>query len=408
MREPKIVSGSAMHRAASIVAALVLAAAFAAAASADECSTAVISGAASVDGRPILWKNRDTDHLRNKVVFVEESPYPYLGVVDADDASGRRVYVGLNAAGFAIMNTVAYNLPKKPDEAADQEGTIMADALRLCRTVDEFEAYLNENTGRELGSQANFGVIDGAGGAAVFEVHNNGYNRIDAADTPEKYVLVTNFSRSGEADKGRGYVRFERLTELFRGDADGKYAFDQVLGAFTRDMRNPYVPGPDPAKWAKLPADKAAYLYTQQTIDRGSTASAIVIHGVAAGGAAGEATMWVILGEPVCGIAVPLWVEAGEAPPELGGTGPAPINEESMRLKCLLRPFNDPERVEYADLSKLANRSGSGWLDILVRRENDILERTKQFLATNPDAAEKARFERRIAAEVLETLKGIR
>jgi hypothetical protein len=408
MREPRIVHASAMHRAASIAIALVLASAFGPASSADECSTAVIGGAASVDGRPILWKNRDTDHLRNKVVFVDESPCSYLGVVDADDASGRRVYVGLNAAGFAIMNTVAYNLPMKPDEAADQEGAIMADALRLCRTADDFEEYLKENTGRELGSRANFGVIDAVGGAAVFEVHNNGYDRIDAADTPGKHVLVTNFSRSGEADEGRGYVRFERLTELFRDDGDGKYAFDQVLGTFARDMRNPYVPGLDRATWSKLPADKPSYLYTQQTIDRGSTASAIVIHGVAAGGAARDATMWVILGEPVCGIAVPLWVEAGEVPPELGGSGPAPINEESMRLKGLLRPFKDPERVEYADVSKLANRSGTGWLDILVRTEDGILERTKQFLAANPGAPDKARFQRQIAAEVLETLKGIR
>jgi hypothetical protein len=408
MRGPRIAYASAMHRTAWIVLVLVLAAALSEAAAADECSTAVIGGAASVDGRPILWKNRDTDHLRNKVVFVKESPYSYLGVVDADDASGRRVYVGLNAAGFAIMNTVAYNLPKKADEAADLEGTIMADALRLCRTADDFEDYLKRNTGRELGSQANFGVIDAAGGAAVFEVHNNGYRRLDASDTPEKYVLVTNFSRSGEVDKGRGYVRFERLTELFREDEDGKYAFDQVLGGFTRDLQNPYVPGLDPAERAKLPADRPSYLYTQQTIDRGCTASAVVIHGAETGGSASDATMWVILGEPVCGIAVPLWVETGEVPPELGGALAAPINEESMRLKSILRPFKDDERVEYADLSKLENRSGTGWLGLLVRTEKDVVERTDRFLATNPAAPEKARFQRQIAAEVLETLKGIR
>ena len=399
---------SAMRRVEWIAVALILVAALSEGATADECSTAVISGAASADGRPILWKNRDTDHLLNRVVFVAEAPYSYLGVVDADDASGRRVYVGLNAAGFAIMNTVAYNLPRKSDEAADLEGTIMADALRRCRTVDNFEDYLKENTGPGLGSQANFGAIDAAGGAAVFEVHNNGYRRLDASSAPEKYVLVTNFSRSGEVDQGRGYVRFERLTELFREDADGKYAFDQVLGDFTRDMRNPYVPGLDPAKRAKLPADRPAYVYTQQTIDRGSTASAVVIHGVEAGGSANDATMWVILGEPVCGIAVPLWVEAGEAPPELGGAGASPINAESMRLKGLLRPFKDAERAEYADLSKLENRNGTGWLDVLVRKEKAIVERTNQFLATNPSAPEKARFQKQIAAEALETLKGIR
>ena len=175
-----------MHRGRWLVIAFVLAAALSQGAAADECSTAVISGAASADGRPILWKNRDTDNLLNRVVFVAEAPYSYLGVVDAADASGRRVYVGLNAAGFAIMNTVAYNLPEKSDEAADLEGTIMADALRLCRTVDDFENYLKKNAGPGLGSQANFGVIDAAGGAAVFEVHNNGCRRLDASNAPEK------------------------------------------------------------------------------------------------------------------------------------------------------------------------------------------------------------------------------
>jgi hypothetical protein len=375
---------------------------------AEECSTAVISGAASVDGRPILWKNRDTDHLSNKVVFVRETPYSYLGVVDADDASGRRVYVGLNAAGFAIMNTVAYNLPKKMDEAEDLEGTIMADALRLCKTADDFENYIKKNTGRALGSQANFGVIDAAGGAAVFEVHNNGYRRLDADSFPGKYILITNFSRSGEADKGRGYVRFDRLTELFQADEDRKYSFAQILLTFARDMRNPYLSLLEPSKRANLPADKPYYCYTQQTINRGSTAAAVVIHGVTRGQESNGATLWVILGEPVCGIAVPLWVEAGEAPPELSSGDAAPINQESMRLKSMLRPFKDDERVEYADLAKLENKAGTGWLSVLIAEERDIIDRTGAFLATNPDTSAKAQFQKQIAAEVLETLKGIK
>jgi hypothetical protein len=375
---------------------------------ADECSTAIVSGAASVDGCPILWKNRDTDHLANKVVFVAETPYSYLGLADADDASGRRVFLGLNSAGFAIMNTVAYNLPKAAGDAEDLEGTIMADALRLCRTVDDFERYIAANSGRSLGSQANFGAIDAAGGAAVFEVHNRGYQRMQAADQPERYLLVTNFSRSGEADKGRGYVRFDRLVELFRGDEDGKYSFDQILGSFTRDLQNPYLSRLEPSARAKLPAERPYFVYTQQTIDRRSTSSAVVFHGVAPGADPRNATMWVILGEPVCGVAVPLWVEAGGVPPELRGGATAPINQESLRLKAILRPYRDDERAEYLDLAKLENRGGSGWLPVLVRKEKEVVERTKRFLATNPGAAEKARFQQEVAAEVLKTLEGIK
>jgi len=376
--------------------------------SADECSTAVISGAAGVDGRPILWKNRDTDHLSNKVVFVADAPYSYLGLVDADDASGRRVYVGLNSAGLAIMNTVAYNLPGKSGEAADLEGTIMADALRLCATVEDFEKYIRENVGPGLGSRANFGVIDAAGAAAVFEVHNSGYNRLDAAAAPERYILITNFSRSGEAGKGRGYVRFDRLTELFSEDEDGKYSFDQILGVFTRDLRNPYLSRLEPSGRARRPEDKAPFIYTQHTIDRGSTSAAVVIHGAAAGSDPRNATLWVILGEPVCGIAVPLWVETGEVPSELGGAAAAPINQESMRLKSTLRPYGDDERVEYADLARLESSDGTGWLPVLVRKEKEIVEKTNRFLATNPDKTAKAQFQKQIAAEVLEKLKGIK
>jgi hypothetical protein len=376
-------------------------------AAAEECSAAIISGGAGAEGRPILWKNRDTDHLSNKVVFVDETPFFYFGLVDADDPSGRRVWVGLNAAGLAIMNTVAYNLPKKPGEAADLEGIIMADALRLCRTVDDFEHYIKSNTGRALGSQANFGVIDAAGGAAAFEVHNNGYRRLNASEQPGKYILVTNFARSGEENKGRGYVRFERLQELFGRDTNGTYSVADVLETFARDLQNPILACPTPPPAARSREDASAYIYTQQTIDRGSTAAAVVIEGVAQGDDARGATMWVILGEPVTGIAVPLWVETAEVPPELGGEEAAPINRECMRLKGIMRPWKDDERLEYANLAKL-DGAAHGWLPVLLAKERDIIERTHAFLATNPDRLEKAAFQRRIAAEVLQTLEGIR
>jgi len=31
------------------------------------CTVAVVSGKCTKDGRPLLWKHRDTDHLRNIV-----------------------------------------------------------------------------------------------------------------------------------------------------------------------------------------------------------------------------------------------------------------------------------------------------------------------------------------------------
>ena len=34
------------------------------------CTSAVVSGKVTPDGRPLLWKNRDTDYLRNHVAYI--------------------------------------------------------------------------------------------------------------------------------------------------------------------------------------------------------------------------------------------------------------------------------------------------------------------------------------------------
>lgn len=374
---------------------------------AEECSTALIFGAAAEDGRPILWKNRDTDRLSNKVVYVAEVPFSYLGLVNADDPSGRRVWAGLNAAGFAIENSVAYNLPSKSSEAKDLEGVVMGDALRSCRTVDDFEAYLKRNQGPDLGCQANFGVIDAAGGAALFEVHNRGYTRWNAAEFAEKFILTTNFSRSGEVKTGRGYVRFDRLVELSKSVPAGKYSVARILQDFARDLGHPYMNYPDAAARSTLPPDKPILIHTQQTIDRSDTSCAVVAQGVAPGGDPRDATLWVLLGEPVCGIAVPLWVEAADVPAELGDGEMAPLVKEAARLKGKARPFTDEERQTYLDLTRLDNAAGTGWLPVLMKKEREILEKTAAFLATRPGPAQKAEFQKQMAAEALRALQAI-
>ena len=36
------------------------------------CTSAVVSGKVTPDGRPLLWKNRDTDYLRNHVAYINQ------------------------------------------------------------------------------------------------------------------------------------------------------------------------------------------------------------------------------------------------------------------------------------------------------------------------------------------------
>lgn len=366
----------------------------------EECTTAVVSGLASKDGNPILWKNRDTDTLSNKVIFVKEKPYSFLALVNANETSGRIVWAGLNSEGFAIMNSVAYNLPQKSGEKEDLEGMVMADALRKCATVEDFENYLKENLGESFGCRTNFGVIDAYGGASLFEVHNHGYKRLDAKDFKEGYIINTNFSRSGEENRGRGYVRFERATALFKKSIPITPEF--IMQEVARDIGNPFISYISSKNLKNLLQNGILWIPTDHTINRYITASCVVIQG-AKNGEKGRATMWVILGEPICSIAIPLWVEAGETPSPLWKGETAPICAEAFRLKDMIRPFKDVERRQYLDINKLKN-----WLPAILEKEKEIFERTKEFLSKNTTPSELSNFENGIAQMVLETLKSIK
>jgi len=241
---------------------------FSGAPTADACTTAVVGPEASTTGTPILWKNRDTSVLSNKVVFVDEEPHAYLCLANARADSGRSCFAGLNDAGFAIINTVAYNVPGLAGESKDHEGIIQADALRTCRTVDDFQRYLEANLGPELGPQTNIGVFDADGGAALFEVHNHGFERIDVADQPSDYLVNTNFARSGEGGEGEGYIRFERASDLFRSFPPGGVDPEVILHSFSRDIRHPFLDNADGTGYlpgllkmeSSIFADTAAFL----------------------------------------------------------------------------------------------------------------------------------------------------
>jgi hypothetical protein len=371
------------------------------------CTTAVISPAASRDGRPMLWKNRDTDFLDNKVIFVKETPYSYLALVNAEDRSGRWAYAGLNSAGFAIFNSVAYNLPDGSGETKDLEGTIMADALRKCSTVDDFEKYIQENLGPSLGSLANYGVLDAEGGAALFEVSNHAYKKFLAADFPGKYMVNTNFARSGESGTGAGYLRFARASQLFRELQPGLIAHPPILGRFSRDTGHVLVSQPAYPQFKNISGKTAYWISSRDTIDRDITSAAVVICGRKPGEENPPATLWVMLGEPLFTIAVPLWVETGTAPIPLRQGEKTTLLAESQRLKKLARPYTESDRCAYLDVTKLDNREGTGFLPRLLQVEKEIFALTDDFLKMPRQPAELAAFQERMAEKALAALSAV-
>jgi hypothetical protein len=372
------------------------------------CTTAVISPGAGSQGRPMLWKNRDTDFLNNKVIFVRESPFSYLALVNAEDRSGRWVYAGLNSAGFAIFNSVAYNLPEKSGEMKDMEGTIMADALRTCSSIADFENYIRENLGPSLGSLANFGVLDAAGETALFEVSNHAYKKYLTGDFPEKYIVNTNFARSGEAETGAGYLRFDRAGELFRRVLPGQISYRQILSQFSRDTGHALVQQPAFQQYKVISGKKPFWIATRDTIDRESTSAAVVVCGRMPGQINSPATFWVMLGEPLFTIAVPMWVEAGAAPAPLWQGEKAVLCQESKRLKKMARPYPETDRCEYLDITRLDNREGTGFLPRLQQTEKEIFDLTEEFLKMQRSTEELAAFQNQMAEKALTVLQGIK
>ena len=135
------------------------------------CTSAVISGKVTPDGRPLLWKNRDTDFPQNSVRYFSGGRYPFVAVVNSVEDNPTDVWIGTNAAGFSIMNTQSYNLVEvKPgEERGAANGRVMRRALEVCATVKDFRQFLDTLSKPSL-IEANFGVIDAKGGAAMFEV----------------------------------------------------------------------------------------------------------------------------------------------------------------------------------------------------------------------------------------------
>ncbi|HLP58108.1 MAG TPA: hypothetical protein VK186_04725 [Candidatus Deferrimicrobium sp.] len=370
------------------------------------CTTAIINGAASLDGVPMLWKNRDTDVLSNKVIYVEEKPYSYVALVNAGETSGRWAYGGLNSEGFGIMNSVAYNLPETDGEMKDLEGLIMSEALRTCRTIDDFEQAIKKNLGSSLGSWANFGVIDANGNSVIFEVYNHGYKKYDAAETPEKYLVNTNFSRSGKEGKGAGYLRFDRATALFKG-MPGKVTLEYIFQNIARDFGHPLLKHPTLKELEKTPGNPPLWLYGRDCINRPSTAGSIIIAGKKTGDKDSPATFWVLLGEPVTSIAVPVWVEAKGTPLPLHEGETAPICAEALRIKRIIRPFVNDSQDNYLQVTRLVNKEKTGFLPLLLETEKEIFRETAQFLKTGHTPGEFAAFQDKMAQKALETLKKI-
>ena len=345
------------------------------------CTSAIISGKLTPDGRPLLWKHRDTDELNNRVEHIARSKdvkYAFIAVVNSTHKEGES-WMGVNEAGFAIINTASSNMRKYDEDAGDQEGTFMYKALAMCKTVKDFEALLKNKKHQPRKVEANFGVIDAEGAAAYFETNSYDYTKYDVNDTtvaPHGFLVYTNFSFTGTPDGGGGYIRYANAQEKIFAKAIRKDGITPqwIFNNLSRSYYNPLL-NVDLTK--DLSLTPGGWFPDSDFIPRKSTASSAVIKGVKKGENPLLSVMWTILGYPPTAVAVPLFVAAGADQPDFvkpnGNEDPnCALCDAALARRAKVFPLQRGSGKNYCYFNAVYNAEGTGYLQRLAPIDANI------------------------------------
>ncbi|HRN04502.1 MAG TPA: hypothetical protein PLL05_05540 [Muribaculaceae bacterium] len=315
------------------------------------CTSMIVGARASANGRPLLWKHRDTGTEHNFVDTVcRPGQFGYVALFNGGDSLRSEAWMGLNDTGFGIMNTASYNLAPDTAKLVDREGIVMSMALGRCRTVADF-ATLLDTLPRPMGVQANFGVIDAYGNGAYFETNDNGYTAYYLKNTESDVLIRTNFSFSGNDTTGYGYVRYDNLCHL----AEERIRHHTLTPAFfTEDASRSFYHS---RLGRDILCDSTRWAIDQDFIPRRISSASIVIEGVAPGQDPKDAVMWTVIGYPPCSHVRAVSIDS--VPPELQPSAPgwrSPACNEVIKAKYKAFPLRRPGDKSYIDMDYLRSK----------------------------------------------------
>lgn len=358
---------------------------------AEACTSAIVSGRLTADGRPLLWKNRDTGDQNNRVerIKAHDGLYEFVALFDARDTKDSAAWLGFNERGFAIMNTASYNLndDNVPERDMDREGVVMRYALERCTTVDDFERVL-EQLPKPLGVEANFGVIDAQGNGAYFETGNFKWVKYDLAAEPTGILTRTNYSVSGREGQGNGYIRHDNERELLR-----PYILERNItpATFTEVISRTFYHS---RLGQNFNESGQEWIVDQDFIPRRISTASVVIEGVLPGEDPSLTTMWIALGYPPCAEVFAAWTGENGVPDVLRGTTKNRhsvqcdlVNEREAEVFSIKRGNGQ----HYINLSKLYNKEGTGYVQVLTRKNMKTYEEGYAELARRRAALSKKR-----------------
>jgi len=354
---------------------------------AKSCTVAVISGKYTKDGRPLLWKNRDTWAVHNKIMFFNDGKYEYMGLVNSGDITGKSVWIGSNSKGFAIMNSASYNLNLGDTTRLNGlEGKLIKKALATCATIEDFEKFLNDME-RPTRLEANFGVIDAQGGAAMYELNNKGYVKFDANDAkvaPFGYIIRGNYSFTGSfGPESSGYIRYNTANELFY-KAVSTNAFDAqfIIQNVTRSLKHSLLETDLYSQYGDVAENTPTFSFFHDFIPRRSSASSCVVQGVKKGENPDLTTLWSVVGFPLTSVVVPTWIKAGNNMPEVvtlnNDLKDSPVCYAALTLKKDVFPVRWGKYASkyYMNINALVNANETGYTQKIRPYENQIFKET--------------------------------
>ena len=375
----------------------------------EECTIGVASGRATADGRPLLWKNRDTGaDSRNIVELRRGKRFSFLGLVNPGSSN---VWAGVNEAGLALVNAQSADLGEKGVKGPGN-GFFLAMALGTCADLGELRDLLEKTNRTGRSTHTSFGAIDARGGAGIFEVKGRSFvffNARDRKEAPGGWIVRTNFAFTGDGKRGGGMARYSRARFLWgKLHRRGELGPEKVLRICARDLASPEGK-PYPLPFSQ-PDDRLPpfSVETFSTIDRFTTRASVVFAGVKKGERPERTTMWCVVGEPVFSVAVPLWVAGGNPPSPLVGKRTSPLLRVERAMKKLLyvRLFRQGKMRSYLDTRPLP-----AILAGLYDAEDRIFEETRRFLrAGGPSRAggkKTAAFQDRAARVALEAMRSV-
>ncbi len=351
------------------------------------CTTAVVSGKYTKDGRPLLWKHRDTWAVNNKIMIFHDGKYDYVGLVNSKDKKGKSIWIGYNSAGFAIMNSASYNLNNDTIKQSGLEGRVMKKALQTCATVDDFEKMLNDMP-KPTRLEANFGVIDGKGGAAYFELSNFKVVKFDANDpatAPMGYIVRSNYSFSGTAKNGAGYIRYVTADNyLDEAVKSGGIGVEDILQGLSRNLTHSLT-GENLWDYENIPAGHKKFVWFEDFIPRRGSSSSCVVEGIKPGDDPRLVTMWSVVGWPLASVTIPVWITKDDTLPKVlvydNDLKDSPLCHYALELKKRVYCYNWGKSAKhYINVNALLNADGTGIMQQLKPLDDELIFKGHKLL----------------------------